>query len=104
MGTCRLGELFLPLMACKQTAFPLHGVSGICMAAMLQAAVCTATCCHCCCAGADPTSSALDPAGECWDVPGLYCMDGSTLPTPTGVNPMIRLGLRRRRGQQGRVP
>ncbi|PSC68186.1 Long-chain-alcohol oxidase FAO1 isoform A [Micractinium conductrix] len=41
--------------------------------------------------GADPATSALDPSGECWEVAGLYCADGSTFPTPTGVNPMITI-------------
>ena len=39
--------------------------------------------------GADPDSSVLDPGGQCWEVAGLYAADGSTFPTPTGVNPMI---------------
>lgn len=41
--------------------------------------------------GCDPASSVLDPSGECWEVAGLYCLDGSTFPTPTGVNPMISI-------------
>lgn len=28
----------------------------------------------------------LDPQGECWEVAGLYCCDGSTFPTPTGAS------------------
>lgn len=35
-------------------------------------------------AGSDPKTSVLDPQGECWEVAGLYCCDGSTFPTPTG--------------------
>lgn len=41
--------------------------------------------------GVDPAASVLDPAGECWEAAGLYCMDGSTFPTSTGVNPMITI-------------
>ncbi|EFN52938.1 hypothetical protein CHLNCDRAFT_137296 [Chlorella variabilis] len=44
--------------------------------------------------GGDPKASVLDPQGECWDVSGLYCLDGSTFPTPTGLNPMIRCDVR----------
>lgn len=36
-------------------------------------------------------SSACDPAGELWDVAGLYVADGSAFPTPSGVNPMISI-------------
>lgn len=46
-------------------------------------------CPACARAGADAATSVLDPAGECWEAAGLYCMDGSTFPTPTGLNPMI---------------
>ncbi|PRW45373.1 Long-chain-alcohol oxidase FAO1 [Chlorella sorokiniana] len=41
--------------------------------------------------GADPKTSVLDPSGECWEVAGLYCADGSCFPTPTGLNPMITI-------------
>lgn len=41
--------------------------------------------------GVDPYTSAQDPSGECWDVAGLHCLDGSAFPTPTGVNPMITI-------------
>jgi long-chain-alcohol oxidase len=45
--------------------------------------------------GADPASSVLDPAGECWDVAGLYCCDGSALPTSTGERRGLRCSARR---------
>lgn len=35
-------------------------------------------------AGVSSADSVLDPQGECWEVAGLYCCDGSTFPTPTG--------------------
>eukprot|EP00887_Chlorella_sp_A99_P002220 scaffold21.g2220.t1 len=41
--------------------------------------------------GVDPASSALDPAGECWEVEGLFCLDGAAFPTPTGINPMMTI-------------
>ena len=41
--------------------------------------------------GVSPNSSVLDCSGETWDVGGLYCCDGSTLPTSLGVNPMITI-------------
>lgn len=56
----------------------------------MQLAPCLPACLPCRPAGGDPATSVLDPTGECWEVAGLYCMDGSTFPTPTGVNPMIR--------------
>lgn len=36
-------------------------------------------------------TSACDSAGEVWEVAGLYVADGSTFPTPSGVNPMISI-------------
>ncbi|GAB4819154.1 hypothetical protein N2152v2_006200 [Parachlorella kessleri] len=41
--------------------------------------------------GSDPKTSVLDPRGECWEVAGLYCLDASTFPTASGVNPMITI-------------
>lgn len=43
-------------------------------------------------AGVDPHTSVQDPSGECWEVAGLHCLDGSAFPTPTGVNPMVSVG------------
>jgi choline dehydrogenase-like flavoprotein len=36
-------------------------------------------------------TSSCDAHGEVWDVSGLYVADGSTFPTPSGVNPMISI-------------
>lgn len=41
--------------------------------------------------GVSPEISVLDSNGECWDVGGVYCCDGSTFPTSLGVNPMITI-------------
>ena len=41
--------------------------------------------------GASPATSACDPLGETWEVANLVVADGSTLPTPSGVNPMISI-------------
>ncbi|GAB2976859.1 GMC family oxidoreductase N-terminal domain-containing protein [Nocardioides montaniterrae] len=41
--------------------------------------------------GGSPTTSAVDPDGQAWDLPGLYVMDGACFPTASGVNPMISI-------------
>ena len=37
--------------------------------------------------GASPSSSVVDSYGRCWQVPNLYLVDGSIVPTSLGVNP-----------------
>jgi len=37
--------------------------------------------------GTDPRRSVIDPEGRCHDVPNLYVVDGSVMPTCGGVNP-----------------
>ena len=41
--------------------------------------------------GGSPATSATDPDGQAWDLPGLYVADGSCFPTASGVNPMISI-------------
>lgn len=41
--------------------------------------------------GSDPASSVVSPAGEAYDVPGLYVADASIFPTSLRVNPMITI-------------
>jgi long-chain-alcohol oxidase len=41
--------------------------------------------------GKDCNSSALDPTGQTWDVEDLYVIDGSSLPSNIGVNPMVTI-------------
>ncbi len=41
--------------------------------------------------GGSPATSAVDPDGQTWDLPGLYVADGSCFPTSSGVNPMISI-------------
>lgn len=42
--------------------------------------------------GTDPATSVVDPALRAWDVPNLYVMDGSVLPTGAAVNPTSTIG------------
>jgi choline dehydrogenase-like flavoprotein len=44
-----------------------------------------------CAMGVDPTRSAIGAENESHEVAGLYVMDASTFPTPSGVNPMISI-------------
>lgn len=41
--------------------------------------------------GVDPKRSAIDANNETHEVKGLYVLDGSTFPTPSGVNPMVSI-------------
>jgi long-chain-alcohol oxidase len=41
--------------------------------------------------GGSPDDSVCDPAGQVWDVPGLYVCDGAAFPTASGVNPMVTI-------------
>jgi choline dehydrogenase-like flavoprotein len=51
--------------------------------------------------GGRRATSVVNPAGESWDVPGLYVADASTFPTPTGVNPMLTIMAVARHTAQG---
>lgn len=42
--------------------------------------------------GDDPRESVVNQWGQSWDVPNLYIMDGSTLPTGGAVNPTSTIG------------
>ena len=44
-----------------------------------------------CAMGVDPARSAVGADNESHEVNGLYVMDASTFPTPSGVNPMISI-------------
>jgi choline dehydrogenase-like flavoprotein len=41
--------------------------------------------------GSDPKTSVVDPFGRAWDVPGLYLMDGSVLPSNPDKNPTLSI-------------
>ncbi|RHW25510.1 oxidoreductase [Nocardioides immobilis] len=41
--------------------------------------------------GGSPATSATDPDGQTWDLPGLYVADASCFPMSSGVNPMISI-------------
>lgn len=41
--------------------------------------------------GGHPSTSAVSPDGETWDVRNLYVADASAFPTASGVNPMISI-------------
>jgi choline dehydrogenase-like flavoprotein len=41
--------------------------------------------------GPDPKQSVVDTSHETHDVPGLYIVDGSTVPGPLGVNPQLTI-------------
>ena len=42
--------------------------------------------------GSDPADSVVNPWQQSWDVPNLYIMDGSVLPTGAAVNPTSTIG------------
>ncbi len=44
-----------------------------------------------CAMGVDPKRSVVRPDHETHDVPGLYIVDGSTVPGPLGVNPQLTI-------------
>ncbi|MHB8606181.1 MAG: GMC family oxidoreductase N-terminal domain-containing protein [Thermoplasmatota archaeon] len=44
-----------------------------------------------CALGRDGVAPADGETGRVWDVEGLYVLDGSAFPTPSGVNPMISI-------------
>jgi choline dehydrogenase-like flavoprotein len=44
-----------------------------------------------CAMGIDPTTSAVGPDNESHEVLNLFVTDGSTFPTPCGVNPMLSI-------------
>ncbi len=41
--------------------------------------------------GRDPKTSVVDLDHQVWDVPGLFIVDGSTVPGPPGVNPQVTI-------------
>lgn len=41
--------------------------------------------------GGDPASSVVDPWGAVWDVPGVWVLDASVLPSSTHVNPQLTI-------------
>lgn len=41
--------------------------------------------------GLDPRSSVVGPTHECHDVPGLFIVDGSSVPSSLGVNPQVTI-------------
>jgi choline dehydrogenase-like flavoprotein len=41
--------------------------------------------------GRDPRSSVIDPEHQVHDVPGLYVIDGSSVPSSLGVNPQVTI-------------
>ncbi len=38
-----------------------------------------------------PGLGALDPHGQSWELKNLFVVDGSALPTCTGVNPLLTI-------------
>jgi len=42
--------------------------------------------------GSDPKESALDPMCRLWDIDNLFTLDGSFMPTSSGVNPSLTIG------------
>lgn len=41
--------------------------------------------------GSDASRAVVDEEGKCWDVDGLYVVDGSIVPTSLGVNPQLSI-------------
>ncbi len=51
--------------------------------------------------GKDPRTSVVDLNHQCHDVPGLYIVDGSTVPGPLGVNPQLTIMAMASRAAEG---
>ncbi len=51
--------------------------------------------------GKDPRKSVVNTDHQCHDVPGLYIVDGSTVPGPLGVNPQLTIMAMASRAAEG---
>lgn len=48
--------------------------------------------------GSDPKTSVVDAENQMHDIRGVFVLDASCFPTPSGVNPMISIGTIAHRG------